>query len=104
MILVTWAQSFGLNEHGLLQAPADQPAPEGDETLSYISEPFVPPEITQVEWRNKAEEYLREILELLDYHSILRRPSLDGLRALLLLLPLMDGKSSIFFFFYHGRL
>jgi hypothetical protein len=90
MILVTWAESFGLNERGLPHPATDQSA---DGTKSYTSpDPFVPSEIRRVEWRNKVEGYLREILELVDYHSILRRPTLDGLRALLLLLPLMDGE------------
>lgn len=36
---------------------------------------------------------LREVLELVDYHSIMRKPSWDGIRVLLLILPLLEGES-----------
>ena len=98
MILVTWAESFGLDERGVPHAAADQSDPVADATHPYTSsDTFLPPESGRAEWRSKVEAYLKEILELVDYQSILRRPSLDGLRALLLLLPLMDGKSLLCF-------
>jgi len=97
MILVTWAESFGLNECGVPHDVADQSELVADATHSYTSpDTFVQPDIRRAEWRNKVEIYLKEILELVDYQSILRRPSLDGLRALLLLLPLMDGNLLLF--------
>jgi hypothetical protein len=98
MILVTWAESFGLNERGMPYAAVDQSVLTGDDAQPCSSpDPFTPPEIKRGEWRNRVEVYLKEILDLVDYHSILRRPSLDGLQALLLLLPLMDGKSALFY-------
>lgn len=45
--------------------------------------------------KDKTEAMLREILELVDFHSILRKPSWDGVRILLLLLPLLEGQHDV---------
>lgn len=87
MLLVTWAEAFGLNEHGLPHPSADQ---SGRSTDSNDYTPALSANM-RIKWKNKTELYVREILELVDCHSLLRRPSLDGLRVLLLLLPLMEG-------------
>ncbi|KAF9532331.1 hypothetical protein CPB83DRAFT_759588 [Crepidotus variabilis] len=80
MLLVTWAASFGLDERGVpLSSKPDQSA-----------HPYAPPRTQRSQWKVKTEGFIREILELVDYHGILRRPTMDGLRALLLLLPLLD--------------
>ena len=42
--------------------------------------------------KQKTDSMVREILELIDSHGMLRKPSWDGVRALLLLLPLLEGK------------
>ncbi|KAF4615533.1 hypothetical protein D9613_002920 [Agrocybe pediades] len=76
MLLVTWAASFGLNEKGLPETEGDTKSPLGKKRL---------------QWKAKCETYVRELLELIDAHGVLRRPSLDGVRALLLLLPLLEG-------------
>ena len=88
MLLVTWAEAFGLNEHGLPHPSPDQSGRSTDSS-DYI--PALSANM-RIKWKNKTELYLREILELVDCHSLLRRPSLDGLRVLLLLLPLMEGE------------
>ncbi len=43
--------------------------------------------------KETTEAMLREVLELVDYHSIMRKPSWDGIRVLLLILPLLEGES-----------
>lgn len=95
MLLVTWAASFGLNERGL---PDPETPSESDSLVAEGASPhypqnskYAPPGNRRPQWRNKCEEYLREILELIDYYGVLRRPTLDGLRCLLLVLPLMEG-------------
>ncbi|KAH9484158.1 hypothetical protein JR316_0003638 [Psilocybe cubensis] len=99
MLLVTWAASVGLNERGL---PEDDTVTDDQSTLGggsplegsssrpAASGKYQPPGSRRREWKTKTESYIRELLELIDLHGILRRPSLDGVRALLLLLPLLD--------------
>ncbi|KAI0313076.1 hypothetical protein OF83DRAFT_1066098, partial [Amylostereum chailletii] len=68
MLLVVWAASYGVNESGI------------EETASG---PLVS--------RNRKEntnEMVGEVLQLVDVHGVLRKPSWDGVRVLLLLLPL----------------
>lgn len=36
---------------------------------------------------------IQQVMDLVDYHGIMRRPTLDGVRVLLLLLPLLEGMS-----------
>lgn len=72
MALVVWAASFGLNEYGL----------EDSQELS-------------VDIRQRKEhvnEMLQELLYLIDLHGILRKASWDGVRLLLLLQPLTQGR------------
>ncbi|KAJ3565842.1 hypothetical protein NP233_g7386 [Leucocoprinus birnbaumii] len=42
------------------------------------------------ERKDKTSAMLREILELIDFHGVMRRPTLDGVQALLLILPLLE--------------
>lgn len=72
MILVIWATSFGVTEYG-------------------VEEPCDGPMDTR---RNKERvvDMLHEVLYLIDVHGLLRKPSWDGVRALLLLIPLTQGK------------
>ncbi|KAI0063471.1 hypothetical protein BV25DRAFT_434001 [Artomyces pyxidatus] len=70
MTLVIWAASFGVNEYGIEQAQ------HGANAV-----------------RNRQEntrEMVREMLQLIDIHGITRKPTWDGVRALLLLLPLTE--------------
>ncbi|KAF8969907.1 hypothetical protein BDZ97DRAFT_1793314 [Flammula alnicola] len=99
MLLVTWAASFGLDERGLPDtegasidqaATADGLVAEGSTTYYPQNSKYAPPGNRRRQWRNKSDNYLREVLELVDYHGVLRRPTLDGVRVLLLLLPLME--------------
>ncbi len=101
MLLVTWAASFGLDERG---TPSAENVPESLSSSNMTAEgsssyypqnsKYAPPGSRRPQWKSKCEEYLREILDLIDYYGVLRRPSLDGLRSLLLLLPLMEGAPS----------
>ncbi len=49
--------------------------------------------------KDNTDAMLRELLELVDYHSMMRKPTWDGIRVLLLLVPLLEGKSV---FLYRG--
>lgn len=94
MLLVTWAASFGINEYGrdideLDPLPTDPTSPkftrDSDDELS---------DPKQRIYAVRTEAMVREILALVDAHAILRRPSWDGVRVLLLLLPLTEGVQS----------
>ena len=71
MTLVVWAASFGLNEAGMEDLQLDV----GD-TRSR---------------KETINEMLQELLYLVDLHGILRKACWDGVRLLLLLLPLTQG-------------
>ncbi|KAL0580207.1 hypothetical protein V5O48_001800 [Marasmius crinis-equi] len=74
LILVVWASSYGLDERGLpcSNSPGHMPSR-----------------------KERTQSMLREILEFLDFHAILRSPTWDGLRILLLLQPLVDEDDTV---------
>ena len=90
MLLITWAASFGVDEFG------------GEDTEDGASEYHSNPHFALDGGDNlsnskrrarllRTEAMTREILTLVDLHGLLRRPSWDGVRVLLLLLPLTHG-------------
>jgi len=82
MVLVAWAASFGLNERGVT---ADLTAPryaglydmrsvgDGSESDNHAM---------------RTDALVSDILRLVDSHGLLRNPTWDGVRLLLLLWPL----------------
>ena len=108
MILVVWAASFGLDEQGLAQVEAissmDQPVSNKTDldmptTIALASDKKARHVVLGRNRRDRKERtdaMLREILELIDFHGVMRRPTWDGVRALLLILPLMEGNLSWF--------
>ena len=71
LVLVVWAASYGLDEGG-------------DEVPELRSE-------DEQQRKERVNEMLIELLYLVDIHGLLRRPTWDGVRALLLILPLTEG-------------
>lgn len=76
MLLVVWAASFGVDEYGVDNNQ------QGDR-----------PNLR--ERKQNINEMVTELLVLFDIHGVMRKPSWDGVRALLLLLPLTEGKFHI---------
>ncbi|QRW17673.1 Fungal Zn(2)-Cys(6) binuclear cluster domain [Rhizoctonia solani] len=70
MLLVTWAATYGVNEYGV-----EEPS-NGLEGVR--------------ERRRRCNEMVREILGLIDKHGLLRKPTWDGVRVLLLIMPLTE--------------
>ncbi|CAE7208969.1 unnamed protein product [Rhizoctonia solani] len=70
MLLVTWAATYGVNEYGV-----EEPS-NGLEGVR--------------ERRRRCNEMVREVLGLIDKHGILRKPTWDGVRVLLLIMPLTE--------------
>ncbi|KAJ2931396.1 hypothetical protein H1R20_g5680, partial [Candolleomyces eurysporus] len=98
MLLVVWAFTFGLNERGLPlyddAHPKEQSRPSSSGSNSAIDQSLdmnIPSEQQRhQDSREKIGVMVQQVLELIDIHGILRRPSFDGLRVLLLLLPLLE--------------
>ncbi|CAE6461158.1 unnamed protein product [Rhizoctonia solani] len=70
MLLVTWAATYGVNEYGV-----EEPS-NGLEGVR--------------ERRRRCNEMVREVLGLIDKHGLLRKPTWDGVRVLLLIMPLTE--------------
>jgi hypothetical protein len=81
-VLHIWATSFGVDESG-----REKSAQEAG-----------PPEYR----KQKCNEMVRDVLSLVDAHGIMRKPTWDGVRALLLLEPLTIGTSSPFHLVSHS--
>jgi len=104
MLLVVWATSFGLDERGLPFdntdvadiPPLAHTKSEGDALDNHKFKDGVQ-DMKWREKRDKTDTMLREVLELIDFHGVMRRPTTDGVRALLLILPLLEGSN----FFLH---
>ncbi|KAF9228637.1 hypothetical protein BS17DRAFT_772276 [Gyrodon lividus] len=82
MLLVTWAASFGINEFGV-EEDTEEDSSDGSTSPKFALDP-----------KRRSEAMTREILALVDIHGLLRHPSWDGVRVLLLLLPLTQGIQS----------
>ncbi|KAF9483839.1 hypothetical protein BDN70DRAFT_798935 [Pholiota conissans] len=101
MLLVAWAASFGLDERGLPEAENPSDAAHADQVEGATSlyynhnSKYTPPGNRRRQWKSRCEEFVREVLELVDYYGVLRRPTLDGLRVLLLVLPLMEDSQDL---------
>ncbi|XP_006458258.1 hypothetical protein AGABI2DRAFT_183343 [Agaricus bisporus var. bisporus H97] len=94
MLLVIWAASFGLDEQGLPFDNQDDICLPGRSLDNDTIDPLTPRENSQDaklrERKDKIDAMLREVLELIDFHGVMRRPSFDGIQALLLALPLLE--------------
>lgn len=91
MLLVTWAASFGVNEYGLEEEiePHSPTMPDGPKFSPDADDDFSDPSRRARTLR--VETMIREILHLIDIHALLRRPTWDGVRVLLLIIPLTQG-------------
>lgn len=116
MLLVVWAASFGIDERGLPRDPEDDldlvtpplgmspPPTPLRKTARSVSDEADDERVGSREFlaergrrdrREHTEEMVREVLQLIDNHGIMRKPTWDGVRVLLLILPLMEGTDFI---------
>jgi len=84
MLLVVWAVSFGLNERGIVEGEGESPPSSESQG----------PGAKRKQRKTRTEALLHEIMEQIDFYGVLRRPTLDGVRVLLLLLPLLEGENT----------
>ncbi|KAG6379104.1 hypothetical protein JVT61DRAFT_11540 [Boletus reticuloceps] len=90
MLLVTWAASFGIDEFG--NEDTEDGASESIGNSHFVLDGG--DKITNSKRQARllrTETMIREILTLVDLNGLLRRPSWDGVKVLLLLLPLTHG-------------
>ncbi|KAF8630397.1 hypothetical protein AX15_002951 [Amanita polypyramis BW_CC] len=109
MLLVLWAATFGIDESGspiedeysdseLLQAsdPVSASSTGHGSQRATLGSPTTPKPIEDTlkyarkRCQKKTDSMLREILELVDLHGIMRRPTFDSVRILFLILPLLE--------------
>lgn len=87
MLLVTWATSFGIDEFGGEEDTED----DASETHVTLDDDNLSNSKRRARLL-RTEAMTKEMLTLVDLHGLLRRPSWDGVRVLLLLLPLTRGQ------------
>jgi len=90
MSLVVWASSFGVDEHGQSMDPLEDHIYQYQEHKVDMHDQFDTDASAKLrtERRTRTNEMVKEMLYLIDVHGILRRPSWDGVRILLMILPL----------------
>lgn len=97
-VLVIWAASFGVDQSGTdltTFRPTSPPASSGSGS-----------DVVGTHWRHEAEHselrarrectdvQVQELLNLIDVHGVMRKPTWDGVRVLLLIWPLTQGVQS----------
>ncbi|KAK0197559.1 hypothetical protein F5146DRAFT_1015875 [Armillaria mellea] len=113
LLLVVWAASFGVDEQGVpienedhdyelgsvSMGHGDYSMQRNTRSASVSSRPSKgrngDSSKSRVGRKETTEAMLREVLELVDYHSIMRKPSWDGIRVLLLILPLLEDANPL---------
>jgi hypothetical protein len=91
MVLVTWAASFGIDEYGGEDTQDGASDSHGNPHFSIDGDHLSHSKRARL---LRTEAMVKEILTLVDLHGLLRSPSWDGVRVLLLLLPLTHGIQS----------
>jgi len=96
MALVVWASSFGIDENGQPLDPLEDHIYQYQERKVDIHDQFDTDASAKLrtERRTRTNEMVKEMLYLIDVHGILRKPSWDGVRILLMILPLAQDVQS----------
>jgi hypothetical protein len=106
-VLVTWAASYGIDVYGhedadaAAQDTANASSAAGGSGMGGGSEEAERQAVANAAARKKKRrvrvtEMVKEILEGVDSLALLRRPTWDGVRVLMLLMPLTEGLSGSF--------
>ena len=91
MALVVWASSFGIDENGRPMDPSEYHISQHQEVDVHDQFNADASAKLRTERRTRTNEMVKEMLYLIDIHGILRKPSWDGVRILLMILPLAQG-------------
>ncbi|GMK59564.1 hypothetical protein CspeluHIS016_0801700 [Cutaneotrichosporon spelunceum] len=92
--LYAWGLSYGVDERGQLDVAEGGGESLGPLNLVSAGESEVRRERDRQRRRDKFSGVVRTILREIDEYGILRKPSWDGIRAALLILPLTEGIST----------
>ncbi|KAL1669321.1 hypothetical protein GGG16DRAFT_127897 [Schizophyllum commune] len=96
LVLVVWAASFGVDERGVCEPSSVDEDPNrartrsASTTTSAHGHKACDASTKRQGRKDRTIAMLRELLELVDMHGLLRKPSWDGCRALLLITPLLE--------------
>ena len=88
--LYAWAVSYGVDETGQLDVPEGTPL--GPVSLASSGDSEAQRQAERQRRMEKTHRVVRTILREIDEYGILRRPSWDGVRVLLLIIPLTEGE------------
>jgi hypothetical protein len=91
-ILYAWAVSYGVDERGQLDVPEGGGTPLGPLSPMSPGENEVRREGDRQRRFTKMKLAVQIILREIDECGVMRKPSWDGVRALLLILPLTEGR------------
>lgn len=93
-VIYAWAVSYGVDEHGRLDVPEGGGEPLGVLSVAGTSENELRREADRQRRMAKTRSAVQIILNEIDEIGILRKPTWDGVRVLLLILPLTEGVST----------
>ncbi len=90
-VLYAWAVSYGVDENGQLDVPEGGGAPLAPMNLLGINEAEMRREEDRLRRKEAMKAVIQVVLKEIDESGLMRKPTWDGVRALLLVLPLTDG-------------
>nr|XP_018263170.1 uncharacterized protein I303_04663 [Kwoniella dejecticola CBS 10117]OBR85328.1 hypothetical protein I303_04663 [Kwoniella dejecticola CBS 10117] len=93
-VLYAWAVSYGVDEYGKLDIPEGGGTPLEDISLLGPGDFEMRRETDRQKRRERMRSVAEVILREIDECGIMRKPTWDGVRVLLLVLPLTDGIAS----------
>ncbi|WVQ67810.1 uncharacterized protein L199_006015 [Kwoniella botswanensis] len=93
-VLYAWAVSYGVDEYGKLDVPEGGGAPLEDISLLGPGDAEMKRENDRQKRKEKMKFVIEIILKEIDEYGLMRRPTWDGVRVLLMVLPLTDGIAS----------
>lgn len=90
-ILYAWALSYGVDESGQLDVPEGGAVPIEVYEMRHVGKSEMRREADRQRRKSKMLGVLDVILKRIDELAIMRKPTWDGVRCLLLVLPLTEG-------------
>ncbi|WRT66252.1 uncharacterized protein IL334_003205 [Kwoniella shivajii] len=93
-VLYAWAVSYGVDHYGRLDIPEGGGAPLENINLLSPGDGELQRETDRLKRKEKMRAVIEVILKEIDECGMMRKPTWDGVRVLLLVLPLTDGIAS----------
>jgi hypothetical protein len=90
-VLYAWALSYGVDENGQLDIPEGGGSPLGPLSLVAPGENEMRREGDRQRRFSRMKSVVELVLREIDECGIMRKPTWDGVRSLLLILPLTEG-------------